>query len=124
MSEHDEQVAVVEWFELQYPKLAKCLIAIPNGAYLAGSPKKRAYQMVRLKKEGFKTGVSDLFLAVPAGKYAGLWLEMKDHNKTKCSVSDAQWDHINLMNEHGYYATWAAGAESAMAIIENYMGEI
>ena len=123
MSEHDEQVAVVDWFNLKYPKYQACLIAIPNGAMLAGSPKKRGFQMHRLKREGLKPGVPDLFLAVPRGKYHGMWLEMKDNGKTRSSLTKAQWEYLVLMRENGYFAAWAAGAESAMSSIENYMAE-
>ena len=119
MSEHDEQVAVIEWFELKWPKLAMCLMAYPSGAIIGGKNKFKIIN--KLKREGWRNGVSDLFLAIPKGGYHGLWLEMKDHDKTKRSVSKEQWDHLDLMKNQGYFASWAAGAEKAMSIIEEYM---
>ena len=77
----------------------------------------RAY----LKAEGFKAGASDLFIACKSGRYAGLWIEMKDEGKTASSVSDAQRSHLSLMVNMGYRATWCAGFESAREVIEEYM---
>ena len=121
MSEYTEQCAVISWYRIQYKNYHGCLFAIPNGSFLAGGPAKRAMQMARLKKEGLKKGVSDLFLAVPAGGFHGLFLEMKDVKKTKCSVSSEQRDHIELMDKMGYGAEWAAGFEQAKNIITHYM---
>ncbi len=123
MSEHDEQCNVVAWFKMQYPKYKDCIIAIPNGAHLAGSRVQRAKKMNRMKKEGLKPGCSDLFIAVPAGGKCGLWIEMKDHDKTKSAVKQNQWDHTNLMIKMGYAATWCAGFETAKIVIEKYMGQ-
>ena len=78
MSEHDQQAALVKWFNLQYPKLKGCLFAIPNGTHLAGDRAQRGRKMNKLKAEGFKVGVSDLFLCVASNGYHGLFLEMKD----------------------------------------------
>ena len=121
MSEHAEQCAVVKWFKIQYPKHKSRIIAIPNGAVLSGNKLQRAKQMNFLKSEGLKVGTSDLFIAVTTEKHAGLWLEMKDKKKTKCTVSKDQEAHMIEMVEAGYAATWAAGFDKAKAIIEEYM---
>ena len=115
---------VVLWFKMQYPKLTGCLFAIPNGAHLAGTPKSRAIKMRKMKAEGFKNGVSDLFLAVPVGEYSGLWLEMKDYNKKASSLSVEQKEHLELMANNGYAAEWAAGFDEAKEIITDYMNNV
>ena len=121
MSEHNHQVAVVDWFKLQYPQYKNCIMAIPNGQMLGG--RNKFALMKRLKREGFKNGVSDLLIAVPKnGKY-GLWVEMKDQGKTQCSVSTEQQDHLDLMIKMGYEAIWAAGASIAIAAINTYMND-
>jgi hypothetical protein len=124
MSEHDEQVAVVKWFRLQYPKYKDCVLSIPNGSVL----NKGGASMGRFKwlvAEGFKAGVSDLLFAVPINKKSGLWLEMKNIKVTRCAVTDNQWDHIHSMRRVGYCADWAAGFEAAKKIITDYMnGEL
>jgi len=123
MSEHDQQAAVVKWFKMQYPEYKDCIMAIPNGQMLGG--RNKFAMMKKLKREGFKNGVSDLFIAVPRqtkhGDKCGLWLEMKDAGKTRCSVSDEQQAHLDLMISMGYEGIWAAGSDIAMAAIKVYM---
>ena len=68
--EHHEQVAFVQWFRLQHPRVL--IYAIPNGASLAGDEKQRAILMGRLKAEGLTPGVPDLH--IPAWS---LYIEMK-----------------------------------------------
>jgi hypothetical protein len=84
--EHDTQTALVQWFRMQYPRYAKLLFAIPNGAHLA---KKKVYskkegreilicpQMKRLKDEGLTKGVPDMFLSIARGHYHGFYIETK-----------------------------------------------
>ena len=122
MAEHEEQVVVVDWFRLQYPQYNGCLFAIPNGASLGGHIGARKKKMDKLKREGFKNGVSDLFLAVPIDDYSGLWVEMKAKGKTKCSLRPEQKDHLDLMQKMGYGAVWCAGAGDAMSKIRVYLG--
>ena len=69
MSEHDEQVALFQWAGYQLgacPELA-LMFAIPNGGdrhpAVAG----------KLRDEGVKAGVPDIFLPVPRGKYHGMF---------------------------------------------------
>lgn len=119
MSEHDEQSAVVAWFKRQYPPYSHCIMSIPNGQMLGG--RNRFAQMKKLKREGFKNGVSDLFIAVPKNDKHGLWVEMKDKGKTASAVSKDQSDHLNLMIGMGYEGIWAAGADIAIAAIKTYM---
>ena len=119
MSEHDEQVAVVSWFKLQYPQ--HHLIANANGAWIAGEGKRKYALINKYKKEGMTPGVSDLFLCVARGGYHGLWIEMKDKGKTFASVSIEQRSWMLHMNLAGYLAKWAAGFEEAKVILEDYL---
>lgn len=77
--------------------------------------------MKKLKKAALKPGVSDLFIAIPAGKFHGLWLEMKADGKTWCSVTKLQRQHFDDMREVGYFCDWAAGADIAIKKIKAYM---
>lgn len=127
MSEHDEQVAVIDWARWhidRYPAL-RYLFSIPNGAKL---PYKKAIrggraisispQRTKLLKEGLKSGVSDLSIAVRRGGYAGLWLELK-HGDNEPTKEQYLW--LAGMLEEGYYADWCAGSETAIKIIEWYL---
>lgn len=121
MSEHHEQVAVVDWFRLAYPEYSGCLFSIPNGAYLAGHIGARKKQLEKLKKEGLKPGVSDLFLMIAAHDSHGLFLEMKDVGKKETSVSDSQKNHIAEAIKQGYQAIVAYGSQDAIEKIKKYL---
>ncbi len=117
MSESTEQIAVVEWFRLQYPKYR--LISVPNGQMIGG---KNKYALIaKYKAEGLTSGVSDLFLCVPKNGYGGLWLEMKDRGKGASNLSDDQALWLSDMGKIGYRAAWAAGFDEAKIIIEDYL---
>ncbi len=119
MSEHDQQVAVVQWFRLAYPRTR--IISIPSGQWIAGDGKRKFALIAKYKKEGWTSGVSDLLICAFRSSYGGLWLEMKDIGKTKSSVSKDQQIWMNDMRFVGYAAEWAAGFEAAQKIIKTYM---
>lgn len=73
--EHKIQVACVDWFRLQYPKLRNVLFAIPNAA--RRSERNGAY----MKDEGMLAGVSDLILLKSNRFYGSLCIEMKKPDK-------------------------------------------
>lgn len=121
MAEHHQQCAVFEWWYLVYPKYYEKMFSCPNGAFLAGDYKRRAGQMKKLKAEGLKPGVSDIFLMVARGGYHGLFIEMKDIGKTEDDVTVPQLEHIEAAREEGYKAEYAIGAEQAIKILDKYM---
>lgn len=121
-TEHDAQTNVVNWFRVQYRVYSPHLFAIPNGAILCDlSERKRKARMGYLMAEGFKKGVSDLFLAVPNDNHCGLWLEMKADGKTFSSLSPEQHQHLIDMKRAGFAAYWAPGFDTARIIINEYM---
>ena len=115
-----EQKAYVSWFRMQYPKYAGALMA-HIGVKLTGNEFQRANQMREQKAIGYKKGISDIQLAIPNDKYAGLWIEFKAPGKTWCSVSQYQRDHLELMSALGYSAHWVTSFEQAQKITQNYM---
>lgn len=125
MSESDHQITVVDWYKLTYPAFAGCIMAFVNErTKMKNTPKYVwANYLKKLARTGMKKGVSDLFIAVPRGTYHGLFIEMKDVGKTYSSVTKDQREHIGLMRLMGYRAEWAPGADKAMEIIAEYMGE-
>jgi len=117
MSESNEQIAIVQWFRLQYPKYR--LISIPNGQMIGGRNK---FALVnKYKKEGMLPGVSDLFLCVPRSGYGGLWLEMKAKGKTASSLSPDQIYWQSDMRDAGYKAECCFGFDHARQVITEYM---
>ncbi|MCW8932201.1 MAG: VRR-NUC domain-containing protein [Gammaproteobacteria bacterium] len=56
-----EQQKLVQWLKIK--KLF--YFAIPNGAFLSGTPLQRAKQMARLKSAGLVVGASDIVVMLP-----------------------------------------------------------
>lgn len=83
--EHQIQVACVEWFRLQYPKVAMLLYAIPNGG------RRDAVTGKKLKDEGVVRGVCDMNLDVPNIHYHGLRIEMKAGSAGKQSKEQKEF---------------------------------
>jgi hypothetical protein len=119
MSEKTEQKLLVKWFSYQYKPYK--IIAIPNAQKFLGRAKNIFSMINSMKAEGFAPGTSDLFIAKPVGEYGGMWLEMKDKNKSYDDVEENQRKFIQDMLGSGYYATWSAGFENGQREIENYM---
>jgi hypothetical protein len=117
-SEHEIQKACVSWFKLQYKKHKRSLFAVPNGAKLYGNEKERAIQWNKLKAEGALPGVADLFLAVPSGKYAGLFLEMKT---PRGSQSKVQYAFEMDMLAVGYGYAMPTSTDEFRRIVNSYL---
>ena len=119
ISEEQDQAIVISW-SLYYDCL-KWLHHIPNGAFLGGrTPAQRATVARKLKKQGLKTGVSDLFLPVARKGYHGLYIEMKNRQGTG-RLSDDQKDFINDMASENYLCHVCEGSDEAIAQIKHYM---
>ena len=114
-TESQEQIWLFEWAELlstQYPELS-LLHHIPNGGLRA------KVTAVRLKAEGVKPGVPDLFLPVARKGYHGLYIEMKAI-KGKLSMNQLTW--IEALKKQGYHVMTCYGFNEAANVISDYMG--
>lgn len=126
--EHDEQVALFYWAELNKSKIPalELLMAIPNGAYYGGGGGRWSIAK-RMKEEGVKKGVPDVFLPVPmtyvsegqvTDMKAGLWIEMKA-GKNKPSDEQKWW--IENLQEMGYRVEVCYSSQEAIDIINEYL---
>lgn len=116
-----EQCALMQWARITRHNggvIADWLIAIPNGG------KRNASEAARMKKQGVKAGVSDLFLALPAKQFHGLWIEMKAP-KTNTSPAgkptQVQLDWLDRMAAAGYAAQLCFGWQAAKDAITWYL---
>lgn len=117
-SEHDEQVNLIQWFRFKSELFGiseQLLFAIPNGG------QRNIITASKLKAEGVKAGVPDLFLAYPNRRHCGLFIEMKRESNGR--VSDAQKGFLKLLNETGYLAVVCKGWQAAADTIEQYLKE-
>jgi hypothetical protein len=114
--EHNEQVNLMKWWALACHSFGvdeRLLFAIPNGG------ERNVIVAARLKAEGVRAGVPDLFLAYGTDKFNGLFIEMK---KTKGGrVSDSQKTYLELLQKRGFCAVVCNGWMEAKREIERYL---
>lgn len=87
-------------------------------AVSCGQQRQGAAAAARLKKEGVDKGIPDVFVAVPAGGYHGLWLTFKSPGR---DCSRPQYEKIALLRSFGYKVEIADDARSAIKITETYL---
>lgn len=114
MSEHQEQRAVVQWFDLQYPKLRGRLFAVPNGGH------RHPAVAAKLKAEGVRPGVPDLWLPVPRQEFSGLVIELKAKGGR---ATREQVDWLDFLGEQQFMAVVCVGAAAAIETIRGYLEE-
>jgi len=127
-SEHQEQVAVIQWWALackRYGLPEFALMAVPNAA-------KRSYALARyMKSEGLRSGVPDLFLAYPRRMvhqsavsrhietpFCGLWIEMKRKPNKPSAEQNAI---IGWLGLNTYMARVCYSAQEAIDAIKAYL---
>ena len=114
MKESEEQALVFKWASMvlwRWPCL-KWMYHCPNG----GSRNKA--EAARLKAQGVKAGVPDIFLPHPKGGYHGLYIELKTDTG---NATEEQKDWLRGLSESGYYTDVCHGFDEAGAVIENYL---
>lgn len=115
MSEHQEQKWLFEWawkLERLHPQLG-LMFAVPNGGL------RNKLVAKKLKAEGVKSGVPDIFLAVPKDSYHGLFIEMK-FGKNKATENQTKW--LNNLWAQGYETAICYSWGDAKDIICKYLG--
>ena len=119
-SEHNEQVWLFEWakaMKAQYPALG-LMFAIPNGG------KRHIGTARKLKAEGVKAGVPDIFLPHAAGDWLGLFLELKRLKGGKMSETQQNW--TRKLREAGYRVEtckgWVEASEAILAYLRTKGG--
>lgn len=114
-SEHAEQKALFRWIDTEGVQIHSCLalaFAIPNGG------KRGKAAAGKLKAEGVRAGVPDLFLPVPRGEYHGLFIEMKT---TGGSLSQAQRAWNRALIRQGYLVAVCRGWLRARDCLLTYL---
>lgn len=115
-AEHQHQVALFQWADVsqqRYPELAE-LFAVPNGGL------RNAVVGAKLKAEGVKRGIPDIFLDVPRGKYHGFRAELKIDGG---ELSDEQESRLMILQARGYHADVYYGWESVRDALCRYLDQ-
>ena len=116
-TEHHEQVSIFREAAIREKTDPRwgMLYATPNGG------KRSIGTAVKLKAEGVKAGVPDMFLAVPRGEFHGLYIELK---RIKGGVtSEEQRDWLSRLALQGYDVEICRGAQAAIDRIAAYLGK-
>lgn len=129
-TEHEEQAALFDWAAEHADKRLEMLFAIPNGAGVnhqhSRNGKRFSLEGAKLKREGMKQGVPDVFLACPSKVNHvwknGLFIEMKRAKKSLSRVTPEQLQWKAALEAMGYCVAVCYGADEAKAAIENYLG--
>jgi len=114
-SELEEQSQLVAWAQdaqQAHPEL-RLLFAIPNGEHRHWTVAKR------LKAQGVRAGVPDLFLPAPRSGWHGLFLELKRRDGGVVSDHQAGW-HLGL-TQQGYMVAVCRGATDARNALIKYL---
>lgn len=114
-SEHEEQVMLIQYCDLMSRSNADygLIFAVPNGG------DRNIVTAGKLKAEGVKPGVPDLFLPVPRGIYSGLFIEMKRRKGGRVSREQISW--ISALISRGYKVVVCRGFDEARDALEAYM---
>ena len=111
-SESSLQQFCVKWFRLQHPD--KTLYSVPNGGI------RNTVTAAILKAEGALAGVPDLFLMHPAGRYHGLYIEMKFG---KNGLTAEQINFFLKAEKEGFKCVTCWSFEEFESEINNYLNE-
>lgn len=102
------------------PPPLKWMHAIPNGGSRGDSRQSAAIVGARLKAEGVKKGVADIFLPCPQGTSHGLYIELKT---LVGKVSKEQLEFAKDMISAGYEIVICRGYLEAIFTIKDYLKE-
>lgn len=109
MSEAEDTEAVVAYCRLRDIPVYH----IPNEG------KRPRSTAARLKAQGMSAGVPDLCIPRARGRYHGLYIEMK-HGRNNPTEPQVEW--IGRLRAEGMCAYVCYGADSAIALIDQYEG--
>ena len=114
-SESNEQICLFRWAEYASATIPELtlLFHIPNGGKRCKATAKR------LKAEGVKAGVPDLFLPVPRGIFNGLFIELKRECGGTASAKQKEW--LDKLARQGYCVAICHGWEKAADVIKCYL---
>lgn len=120
--EGGEQAVLMRWLlgekmrGTQVGELEAVTYHVPNGGA------RHAKTAADLKKQGVRSGVSDLVVMEARGGWHGLYLEFKATPPRHAPLAESQREWLELAESRGYCAVLARGIEEAKAVLRWYAG--
>lgn len=118
--EGQEQAVLIRWLYGERQRgsavgeLYDDIYHVPNGG---ARHKKTAADM---KRQGARSGVSDLTIRNARGGWHGLYLEFKATPPKHAALATSQREWLEDSEQHGYCAALARGLEEAKAVLREY----
>ena len=112
-TEHEEQSAFFDWLFHRRADVYELAYAIPNGS------NKSVAAAQKFKREGLKSGVPDVCIAMPRGRYSGAYIEFKRRHTGYVSADQRAW--LDRLSNRGYCCIVAKGCADAVEFIEAYL---
>jgi hypothetical protein len=106
--EHKLQVAICRWLDFTQDFY---YYAIPNGGL------RHRLVAVKLKMEGAKSGVADMFWMISNNRWKGLFIEVK-YDKGKQSPNQIEFENIAI--KHGYYYAVVRSIDDCISILKRF----
>ncbi len=115
MTEEQTQIALVQWFRIQYPKAAEYLHHSPNEG------QHKVQYRAKQARMGVSKGFPDLTLYLPRKGFSGLAIELKATSGRKPTIEQFEW--LERLGAAGWMAAWCKGFDAAQTTINDYMRE-
>ncbi|WP_163832198.1 VRR-NUC domain-containing protein [Spartinivicinus ruber] len=113
--EGKEQADLFRWLHGNYPDVYRHAFHVPNGGH------RHVAVANKLKQQGVKAGVPDIFIMMPRGGYHGLVIEFKASPPAKTQVSANQKEWLNRLASQDYLAVLCRGIDAAKQQIQDYL---
>jgi len=113
-TEHESQVAFFERVKLDYRTRDLLIFAVPNGG------PRHIVAALKLKREGVKKGVPDIFVDEPRQGFHGMRIEMKRKGGKQ---TPEQLEIMKSYTQKGYGYALCFGAEHAWDSLMDYLGQ-
>lgn len=113
--EGQEQAAIFNWLHHYDREAESHCFHVPNGG------KRHIATAIKLKREGVKAGVPDIWLMLPRGGHSGLIIEFKASPPHASAVSKDQKAWVARLNVAGYKAVVCKGFDAAKQTITDYL---
>ncbi|UTD54942.1 VRR-NUC domain-containing protein [Halomonas sp. MS1] len=118
--EGQEQAVLIRWLLGEKKRgtpvgqLYDVIYHVPNGGQRSKSTG------AAMKRQGVKSGVSDLVVMDARGGWHGLYMEFKASPPHTSPLTDSQRDWLAQAERRGYCAVLAVGLEEAKRVLDSY----